>query len=331
MTASECSSVTHLPSLLYGVVLWGWWGMLANLLWIAGKEFPSMTPFSPRLAITHLSIAPLSAYVHLVLLWSLGYTVAPGQRARALEADWRRLFELNRFGTEILIYGFIVGVIGAIQYHIRSERDAIHSSELQRQLASAQLQALQMQMEPHFLFNTLNAITTLVELGRPSEAAQMLMHLNTILKSTLARTTPQKVPLSQEIEIVENYLAIERVRFADRLRVDIRIEQGALSGMVPSFLLQPIMENAIRHGIAHCEDQGLIETMIRREGANLHLRIRDTGPGAPALKQNGNGIGLKNTRERLHHFYQDRFEMKAAAMEAGGFEVAISIPYEACA
>jgi signal transduction histidine kinase len=331
MTASECSSVTHLPSLLYGVMLWGWWGLLAGLLWWIGKESPSMTPFSPRLAIAHLFVAPLAAYVHLILLWSLGYMVAPAQRARALEADWHRLIELNRFGTEILVYGFIVGVIGAIQYHIRSQRDAIHSSELQRQLASAQLQALQMQMEPHFLFNTLNAITTLVELGRQREAAQMLTHLNSILKTTLARTTPQKVPLSQELEIVENYLAIERVRFADRLQLDIRIEQGALSGLVPSFLLQPIVENAIRHGIAHCEDQGVIETVIRRDGASLHLRIRDTGPGVPPLKQNGNGIGLKNTRERLHHFYQDRFEMKAAPMEAGGFEVAISIPYEVCA
>lgn len=331
MTASECSSVTHLPSLLYGVVLWGWWGMLASVLWMAGREFPSMTPFSPRLAIGHLCIAPLAAYVHLILLWSLGYTVAPAHRARALEADWRRLFELNRFGIEILVYGFIVGVVGAIQYHIRSQRDAIRSSELQRQLASAQLQALQMQMEPHFLFNTLNAITTLVELGRQAEAAQMLTHLNSILKATLARTTPQKVPLAQELEIVENYLAIERIRFADRLQVDIHIEQGALAGLVPSFLLQPIVENAIRHGIAYCEDQGTIETVIRRDGESLNLRVRDTGPGVPSLMQNGNGIGLKNTRERLHHFYQDRFEMKAASMEAGGFEVAISIPYEACA
>jgi len=331
MTASECSSVTHLPSLLYGIVLWGWWGLLASFLWMVGKEFPSVTPFSFRLAVAHLFVAPLAAYLHLILLWSLSYTDAPAMRARSLETDWHRLIELNRFGIEILTYGFIVGVIGAIQYHIRSQRDAIHSSELQRQLASAQLQALQMQMEPHFLFNTLNAITTLVELGRQSEAARMLIHLNSILKATLARTTPQKVPLSQELEIVENYLAIERVRFADRLQVDIRIEQGALSGLVPSFLLQPIVENAIRHGIAHCEDQGVIETVIRRDGASLHLRVRDTGPGASALLQNGSGIGLKNTRERLQHFYQDRFEMKAAAMEAGGFEVAISIPYEACA
>jgi signal transduction histidine kinase len=331
MTANECSSVTHLPSLLYGVVLWGWWGLLASLLWLVGKEFPSVTPFSPRLAIAHLFIAPLAAYLHLILLWSLSYTAPPAERARSLEADWHRLIELNRFGTEILIYGFIVGVIGAIQYHVRSQRDAVNSLELQRQLASAQLQALQMQMEPHFLFNTLNAITTLVELERGREAAQMLTHLNSILKATLARTMPQKVPLSQELEIVENYLAIERVRFADRLQVDIRIDQGALSGLVPSFLLQPIVENAIRHGIAHCEDQGVIETVIRRDGGSLHLRIRDTGPGVPAITHNGNGIGLKNTRERLHHFYQDRFEMKAAAMEAGGFEVAISIPYEVCA
>lgn len=331
MTANECSSVTHLPSLLYGVVLWGWWGLLASTLWMMGKEFPSLTPFSPRLAIAHLCAAPVAAYLHLLLLWSLSYTAAPALRASALETDWHRLMELNHFGTEILVYGFIVGVIGAIQYHSRSQRDAIHASELQRQLVSAQLQALQMQMEPHFLFNTLNAITTLVDLGRQSEAAQMLTHLNNILKATLARNMPQKVPLSQELDIVENYLAIERVRFADRLRVDIRVEQGALSGLVPSFLLQPIVENAIRHGIAHCEDQGSIETVIGHADGKLYLRVRDTGPGVPAIMQNGTGIGLKNTRERLQHFYQNRFEMRAAAMEAGGFEVAISIPFEACA
>jgi LytS/YehU family sensor histidine kinase len=128
--------------------------------------------------------------------------------------------------------------------------------------------------------------------------------------------------------MVDNYLAIEQVRFADRLTVELKVDQGALRGLVPSFLLQPIVENAIRHGIAHCEGRGLIEASIKRDGEMLCLKVRDSGLGIGAPPGNGSGIGLKNTRERLNHFYEDRFEMKAEPMSTGGFEVAISIPYE---
>jgi LytS/YehU family sensor histidine kinase len=215
-----------------------------------------------------------------------------------------------------------------VQFRIRAQQAALKALELEKQLSAAHLRALQMQLEPHFLFNTLNAITTLVEFGRQKQAAQMLSHLNAILKSTLKRTAPEKVPLSQELEIIENYLAIEQVRFADRLQIEIKVDPGALDGLVPCFLLQPIVENAIRHGIARCENEGLIEASVRREGRSLHLRVRDTGPGVSARAQNGLGIGLKNTRERLTHFYQSEFAMKAQALDTGGFEVAITIPYE---
>jgi LytS/YehU family sensor histidine kinase len=204
----------------------------------------------------------------------------------------------------------------------------MRSLELQRQLAAAHLKALQMQMEPHFLFNTLNAITTLVELGRQAQAAQMLGHLNAILKRTLERNAPEKVPLSQELEVVENYLAIEQVRFADRLRVDIKVDPGALQSLVPCFLLQPIVENAIRHGIAHCEDEGFVEASAKREGNRLRISVRDTGAGIKGRATPGSGIGLTNTRERLAYFYPDAYEMEAGPIKAGGFEVAIELPYE---
>jgi len=228
----------------------------------------------------------------------------------------------------MLIYGFVFGIMGIVQFQIRAQRDAMKSMALQKQLSAAHLQALQMQLEPHFLFNTLNAITTLVELGRQKEAAEMLAHLNAILKSTLKRTTPEKVPLSQELEIMESYLAIEQVRFADRLRIEIKVDPSALDGLVPCFLLQPIVENAIRHGISNCENEGLVEASARRDGQTLHLRVRDSGPGLSEHSQNGHGIGLKNTRERLVHFYRDEYTMKAQPLDTGGFEVAIAIPYE---
>lgn len=329
ITANECHSVLYLPSLIYGVVLWGWWGLLASAAWIAGKKKESFSPFSPpRIALIHLITGPVMAYLHLVTLWSLVLILPAAKRVLLLHSEWLRLVNLNRFGIELLTYGFIVGIIGALQYHIRAQRDVVRQFELERQLSAAQLHALQMQIEPHFLFNTLNAITTLVDLGRQQQASQMLSHLNSILKMTLARTTPQKISVAKEIEMVENYLAIEQIRFADRLHIEIHVDHGALGGLVPNFLLQPIVENAIRHGISSCEGGGLIETFIKRHGSVLQLTVRDTGSGQMAPSHKGNGIGLKNTRERLQHFYQGRFEMKAEAQKSGGFEVAISIPYE---
>lgn len=325
-TAAECGSVTHPGSLVYGVVLWGWWGSIACLLWKLAPRLPIMPGLSVKTIVLHAAAGSILALVHLLMLWSIGFVLgwAPGGR----EMMWHILFNINRFGIELLIYGFIIGITGIVQYKLRAQDDAMRSLELQKQLSSAHLSALQMQLEPHFLFNTLNAITTLVELGRRSEAVEMLSHLNLILKSTLKRTAPEKVPLSQELEMIDNYLAIEQIRFADRLQVEIKIEPGALDGMVPCFLLQPIVENAIRHGIAHCVSKGMVEASARREGGNLHLRVRDTGAEFGLPVPGGHGIGLKNTRERLMHFYQDEFAMKAQPLPEGGFEVAITIPYE---
>jgi LytS/YehU family sensor histidine kinase len=185
-----------------------------------------------------------------------------------------------------------------------------------------------MQLEPHFLFNTLNAITTLVELGKQTQAAEMLNHLNAILKTTLERRTPEKVRLSQELEIVDNYLAIEQVRFADRFRVDIKVDPNALHSLVPCFLLQPIVENAIRHGIAHCEDEGIIEASAKREGNRLHISVRNHGSASHTQSKPGNGIGLKNTRERLAYFYPHEHQMNAGPLSSGGYEVSIDVPYE---
>ena len=326
-TAVECGSISHVPSLIYGLILWGWWGITASILWQAGKGGCSLLELSRRNMALHTVIACAAGVVHLMLLGSLGIFIAEWKvqapTIKALTAP----ISPNRFGMEILIYGFILGLIGSIQSHIREQRHALGAAELQRQLAAAQLKALQMQLEPHFLFNTLNAITTLVELGRQHQATEMLGHLNAILKRTLERETPEKIPLSQELEMVENYLAIEQVRFADRLHVNIKVDPGALHSLVPCFLLQPIVENAIRHGIANCEGDGTVEATARREGNRLRISVRDSGPGK-SDSTHGNGIGLRNTRERLSYFYPREHILHAGTAKTGGFEVAIEIPYE---
>jgi sensor histidine kinase YesM len=328
VTASECHSITHIPSLLYGLALWGWWACLASALWKIGERVPLMSSLTPMTIATHVVAALVLGVVHLLLIGSTGFSVAGWQAHASARSVWMSSFGINRFGMELLMYGFVFGLTGVIQFRIRAQHEAMRSLELEKQLSAAHLRALQAQLEPHFLFNTLNAITTLVELGRQNAAAEMLSHLNALLKSTLTRTTPEKVPLSQELEFVGNYLAIEQVRFADRLRVEMNVDPGAVDGLVPCFLLQPIVENAIRHGIARCEHSGVVEASAIRDGDALHLCVRDTGPGLIYAQQNGHGIGLKNTRERLDHFYQDGYKMQAQPLNAGGFEVSITIPYE---
>jgi len=330
VTAGECSSVFHLSSLLYGCILWGWWAGVASTLWKAGRCKPFLSELSLQSVWLHTGAAIVLGEAHLFVLWSLGYMGMGWYGGLPKWTAFHALLNLNRFGIELLVYGFVFGLIGIVQYQLQVQRERMRSLELERQLSAAQLRALQTQLEPHFLFNALNAITTLVELGRQPEAADMLAHLNAILKTTLKRTTPEKVPLSQELEMIENYLAIEQVRFADRMRVEIKVDPASLDCLVPCFLLQPIVENAIRHGIACCENDGIVETVARREGDLLRLWVRNSGSEPDFPAQPGNGIGLSNTRERLTHFYEKAFDMHATALEDGGFEVTITIPYERC-
>jgi signal transduction histidine kinase len=336
MAAAECHAVvTHsapqaprLPSLIYGMVLWFWWGITASANWKLAEKNPR-TFFSLGSALKHAAAGVLLAGSHL---WLLQRTV------NWLMTQWPMLgpagyssldyLDLNRFCFELLLYGFVVGVTGVVHLQIDAQRDALRTLALEKQLSLAHLHALQMQMEPHFLFNTLNAIASLVELDRKEQALQTLEHLNSMLKSALRRSTPEKVPLAQELELVDDYLSIEEIRFEDRLQVNMTVDPGALDGLVPCFLLQPIVENAIRHGISHCEESGTIQVTAERRDSRLHLAVRDSGPGTNGHSSPGCGIGLKNTRERLSHFYQEQFIFLAGMPERGGYEVTIDIPYE---
>jgi signal transduction histidine kinase len=321
-------------SLAYGCTLWLWWVPVIDLLWKAGTRRPFALRISPASVGIQAVIAAVVVVLHLGLLQAATNSiVSMGPASVKAEYSGLNFFCWPRFGMEMLIYAFVWLACAALHTQLAARRDAMRSLELERQLSNAHLRALQMQLEPHFLFNTLNAVTALMELDRREEALETLGHLNTVLKTVLKRNTPSKIPLAQELEIVESYLAIERVRFADRLRVDLNLDPNALDGLVPCFLLQPLVENAIRHGIAHCEKDGCIETSAKRIGTRMQLQVRDNGPGLKRAGLNGQadsgfGVGLINTRERLNHFYQDDYELRTGQAESGGFEVSITIPYE---
>jgi hypothetical protein len=317
--------------LVYAAIYWLWWGFLALAMWGLAQRWPSTLSCTVRTLMPHTILACLLGVAHLLLLQQYN-TFAASHWVRHLGDPVEEpvaYLTVMRFGFELLLYAFVFGISSLLHIQARAQENEVRSLELEKQLSQAQLTALQMQMEPHFLFNTLNAVTTLVELKRNEEASETLAHLNTILRKTLQRNVPEKIPFAQELQVVESYLAIQQVRFADRLRVKIETTPDALEGLVPCFLLQPIVENAIRHGISRLEGDGLLETSVERIGDTLRLRVRDNGPGLTGSSSNpGHGIGMQNTRNRLSYFYPDAYEFAAIEPERGGYEVTIQIPYE---
>jgi len=197
----------------------------------------------------------------------------------------------------------------------------------------ARLGALKMQLQPHFLFNTLNAVVSLVRARRGREAEDTLAHLSDLLRWVLDDREQQEVPLARELEYVRLYLAVEGVRFADRLRVDYRIAPEALDGAVPHLCLQPIVENAIRHGIEAASTAGAITISAERTGDVLALTVEDDGPGfAAVLAGQGQplGIGLANTRLRLTELYGARASLSTENAPDGGAVVTIRLPFREC-
>ena len=319
-----------IPSLIYGVVLWFWWAAIGLALWMIAWHWPKLAVISFKAAILQVLIAAGTAAAHLkILQMTLHAIVLQWPYLSEIGYEQVARFGIERMGLEGLLYMILWAIAAAMRVQIARQHEALQLAELKQQLSSAHLRALQMQLKPHFLFNTLNAITTLVEMGKQEEAVQTLAHLNAILRSTLASDVPEKVSLAQELAVVENYLAIEQIRFADRLRVEMRVDPGALDGLVPCFLLQPIIENAIRHGVSQLEDSGVVRTAIERSNGQLHILVQDNGPGLKLpWKSKGHGVGLRSTEDRLAHFYPEHYQFSSGELETGGFQVSIKIPYE---
>lgn len=320
---------TWTPSLLYGAVLWLWWAGVAYFLWQAGRRYPAIFQLSGTNLLRQIGLGVFTTTLHLASLhWSTRLMAYMWSAWRRTGFGGLHFFGWGRFSLDFVTYALLWLACAIVHMQLAAQRQAFQSLELQQQLSATKLHALQMQLQPHFLFNTLNGITTLVRMGRQREADTMLSHLTAILKVTLSRSTPEKITLAQELQTIDSYLAIEQARFADRLRIEMKVDPTALDGLVPCFLLQPLVENAVRHGIGHRERDGIIQTSIARIGDHLQMSVRDNGPGSNGKSASGHGIGLKNTRERLSHFYRDRYDLTISEPASGGWEVSITIPYE---
>lgn len=206
-------------------------------------------------------------------------------------------------------------------------RSELRASQLETQVAQARLGALKAQLQPHFLFNTLNAIVVLVRQQKGQQAEETLARFSDLLRAVLANMEAQEVTLARELEYLRLYLSIEQLRFSDRLRVDIEVEPELLDAAVPHMGLQPIVENAIRHGIGQRATSGVIEIRAARVGDSLHLTVRDEGPGFGAAGAGGSKLGLASTRARLKQLYGDASELRTGSGPAGGALVTMILPF----
>ncbi len=235
---------------------------------------------------------------------------------------------LTQLDWLLMTYLFLVGLAHALAYRRESEARALSSAQLETRLVEAQLQALQRQLHPHFLFNTLNTISGLIHTD--AEAADaMIDRLGDLLRMTLHTSITQEVPLKDELDVLQKYLEIEQTRFGNRLRVNMHIQPETLDAQVPNLLLQPLVENAIRHGIAPNARPGWIEIHASRADDHLTLQIRDSGDGLPPdrLMALNRGVGLENTRARLEHLYPAAFQFTFSNLDRG-FCVTVRIPFQ---
>jgi len=234
---------------------------------------------------------------------------------------------LRRITYQLPIFWGLVGVAHALRFYERTKARERREAELEARLAKARLQALRMQLNPHFLFNTLNSIASLVH--EQPQAEEMIEALSDLLRLTLNASDRQEVTLREELHFLERYLLIEQIRFGARLRVEKQIDVSALDALVPILVLQPLVENAVRHGIEAQIAPGVIRVTAEHIGKTLHLQVKDNGRGL-AVSSKGllkEGVGLSNTRSRLTELYGGRASLALTPGKAGGFAAEVQLPW----
>lgn len=309
------------------------WALFTPVIFAAVRRFPFERTRLARSLGTHALIALAIASV-VELLWQLialvlQMFIEPEILPR-LRTNWVEIYSaaiLSRLLSGAFMYGATVGIATTLGYHRRVREREVRSAQLEAQLALAQVHALKMQVHPHFLFNTLHAITVLIR-EDPAAATRVVTRLGDLLRLTLSRATTAQVSFRRELEILTLYLEIERTRFHDRLAIEYDVQPATLDALVPDLILQPLVENAIKHGVSPNAGTGRIDVRSWREGDWLLLEIRDNGTGLPSGARPRDGIGLTTTKARLERLYGTRQELTLTNLPQRGCVARIRIPFQ---
>ena len=320
------SMITHghsVPRLLgYYLLAWEpWLGFTAVIVWLT-RRWP-VVPLSRRNILLHLGVALLLGLAHGAYWIALTVSLRPFGRMTAtfLPADVAG-FLISQLPVELILYGGVMATLYAGEYIRRQRERQVRIAQLETSLSNARLHALELQIQPHFLFNTLNVISSLVRTGEQAEAVGMIAGLSDLLRYTLDHAGKQSVTLDEESAMLRRYLEIQRSRFPDRLSFGVDIDPEVRRAAVPTLILQPLAENAIRHGIARSAGAGTVNVRAFRADGKLRIEMFNTGTLHAGREE---GIGLRNTRERLLQTYGEaqQFEIRE---HDGGVLASLSIP-----
>lgn len=295
------------------------WALLTAVVLDLTRRFPIRGPRRGSSLAVHLVACALLASASTVFnFWVATFTYVDGPY-------WPR-FYFVRIHANIVSYITVLAAGHAIDVYRRYRDRELAASQLETQLARANLHALEMQVQPHFLFNTLNSISELVHQD-PEAAELMIAQLGDLLRMTTDGAMRQEVPLARELSFVGAYLAIERTRFQDRLSVKKQVDDDVLDCLVPNLILQPIVENAVRHGLSPRAAPGTLTIAARRVDGHVRIIVRDDGRGLPPPEARRERVGIGNTRTRLWQTYGDDYRFEIADAPGGGTVVMIEIPY----
>ncbi len=326
MASEEGHAFSWWTLFVWQVAGWWFWVPATPMIFWLSRRIPFARRRWWKAALVHLGLGALAALLHVIYLsWLTGW-IGPAPYRDLRFGFMVGMWLTQRLHLDLMAYGGLLGVgYGLDSYRMYKDRE-LHASQLEAQLALAQLQALKMQLHPHFLFNTLHAISVLVRKGANDKAVSMLAGLSDLLRMALDNVGAQEVSLQRELEFLECYLELEQTRFQDRLEVRLEIEPATLDSKVPNMILQPLVENAIRHGIARRAEGGVIEVSARRDASILRLEIRDDGGG---VGEEGfcEGVGLSNTRKRLRRLYGADHQFVLSDGKRGGAVALVEIPF----
>ncbi len=316
-------------ALSWNLISWNLWVLLAPFVLLLVQRFRVHRRNWLRALLVYVPAGATFALAHLLLLVFIHFFIIHGSENLSGFLVNKYYVLLSDFLTSVIIYVLVLTLGHALDYYMHYREEELKSIGLESQLAQSQLQALKMQLHPHFLFNTLHSISAL-QLEDPAAAQRMTARLGDFLRITLENVNTQEVTLQREVEFLQCYLDIERIRFGHRLTTNVRIAPETLDAEVPNLILQPIVENAIRHGVATRTATGRIDVRSWRDGAMLQVQIKDNGPGLPAgtaARLANEGLGLTNTRARLAQLYGSNCRLELANAPEGGLVVTIAIPF----
>jgi signal transduction histidine kinase len=318
---------------LFNLLTWtSWLALVPVVLWLSRtSRFTRGTLVRPLIVhgLAALALATLHCLFSGTVRWAIIHLSAV-QPVAAATGSWLsavKFVALFSFEWEVMLYGGLVAMDHAVEFYRELQQRAVSESRLEARLVEAQLEALQRQLHPHFLFNTLHAIATLVHTD-PSAAEAMIVRLGDLMRAVFRSHVQQEVSVAREIQLLEQYLAIQRLRFDGGLEAEIRVAPEAAGMRVPVLVLQPLVENAIKHGLARGRGGRITVTASRILGDRLALTVCDNGKGVGSneLRSLNEGIGLSNTRARLERLYPGEHHVSFAAPPGGGFTVSLTLP-----